>query len=1044
MRILLAFLSVFVGFLTLASAALAADQPTYGPVPAWVKSAPIPERPAAKSGAYQLLVDDVQVRFNGDEEHQFRDTVYKVLNRQGLEDLGTLTAGWDPAIHTLVIHRAEIIRGSQVIDLLAGDERFTVLRREERLEEALLDGALTAIKEVKGLRVGDMVRLSTSVVQHEHIPGARPEAWTTLSHPGEAAYVRYRALWPKSLNVQVKTTEGYGPAKRTEIGDDVEVVSEMFDVKTPEAPEGAPQRFNTLAELELSGFSGWREVSRMMAPLYQKAATLKPDSPLKEEAAKIKAAHATPEARALAALQLVQTEVRYLALVMGQGGLDPAPADETWTARFGDCKGKTALLLALLAELGIKAEPALVDTESGDALALRLPRVGAFDHVIVRAEIGGKIYWMDGTQPNDRNLAELAQGYFGYALPVQVAGSDLEKMELRPAESPLIELDIDVDARNGLNEDASVKLTVLLRGIYGQATEEMIADSGIEAAKEELRRSYAEDVGGDMELEDMQMGYDESVGAYRATLTLRGKVEWETAQGVRFFALLPGYEYEVAKRPAGQDGAAPYLLDYPGYSVVRTRMRFREEDGRALQVFGGQNLNVTAGNIAVRRTISKTATEAVAELSTRTMAPEVDGRAIDQAVRAFNQSNAQMATALVWSGPTRVNARQDQLRGHLERAQARFEARDYAGTLEATEQVLKMDSRNGRAMLLRSWALLEQGQYAQALREGRRAASVTGEPLYASTPRYQALLSLKNYRELLSETDKSLRISPKDASSLRMRAVALAGLERPADMLATYEALYEAMGPAKVDFGVADLRAVLAAKTPEQLQALDQVLVSRPQSPTARVLRGWTLGLNDQRLAIPQYDQALALAPTFEFARRLRISSNVSQKSYPNALTDLDHVLEQNRSAEFLTLRGDVYARLDQADKALKDYDEAIGLDPNNPRLLNQRCWLRARMNIEPQKALADCSEAIRLLPTFSAAYDSRGLVNLRLGRNADAIADYDSALADRSSAHSLYGRSLARTALKDSAGAEADRVKAIALDAAIGGAYEGYGLRPQ
>ena len=73
-------------------------------------------------------------------------------------------------------------------------------------------------------------------------------------------------------------------------------------------------------------------------------------------------------------------------------------ADETWTRRFGDCKGKTVLLIALLNELGIEAEPVLVSTVLGDGLDQRLPLLNNFDHVIVRAHVGTQWYWLSRTR----------------------------------------------------------------------------------------------------------------------------------------------------------------------------------------------------------------------------------------------------------------------------------------------------------------------------------------------------------------------------------------------------------------------------------------------------------------------------------------------------------------------------------------------------------------------------------------------------------------------------------------------------------------------
>src|SRR6202012_176033 len=99
---------------------------------------------------------------------------------------------------------------------------------------------------------------------------------------------------------------------------------------------------------------------------------------------------------------------------MDDGGYVPAAADQTWKRRYGDCKGKTALLLALLHGLGIEAEPVLVNSRMGDMLADSLPQLGAFDHVLVRAHINGHVYWLDGTHSGDRTLADLGSSVFHY------------------------------------------------------------------------------------------------------------------------------------------------------------------------------------------------------------------------------------------------------------------------------------------------------------------------------------------------------------------------------------------------------------------------------------------------------------------------------------------------------------------------------------------------------------------------------------------------------------------------------------------------------
>ena len=72
----------------------------------------------------------------------------------------------------------------------------------------------------------------------------------------------------------------------------------------------------------------------------------------------------------------MQERVRYVALLMGQGGYVPAAAETNSSRRYGDCKAKTALLLAILHELGIAAEPVVVNAVAGDMVADRLPSIG--------------------------------------------------------------------------------------------------------------------------------------------------------------------------------------------------------------------------------------------------------------------------------------------------------------------------------------------------------------------------------------------------------------------------------------------------------------------------------------------------------------------------------------------------------------------------------------------------------------------------------------------------------------------------------------------
>ena len=123
---------------------------------------------------------------------------------------------------------------------------------------------------------------------------------------------------------------------------------------------------------------------------------------------------------------------------------------------------------------------------------------------------------------------------------------------------------------------------------------------------------------------------------------------------------------------------------------------------------------------------------------------------------------------------------------------------------------------------------------------------------------------------------------------------------------------------------------------------------------------------------------------------------------------------------------------------AAPDLDEAI---KQNPRAgtYNDRCWTRAALG-DLQGALRDCDEALRLEPGLAIALDSRGLVDLKLGRNADAIKDYSASIdKDPRSVSSLFGRALAT---KRSGGdGTTDLELAKSMDANIGREFASYGV---
>ena len=164
----------------------------------------------------------------------------------------------------------------------------------------------------------------------------------------------------------------------------------------------------------------------------------------------------------------MQQNVRYIYVGLNGGNLTPAAADETWQRRYGDCKAKTVLLLALLRELGIDAQAVLVNTTGmDDGFDQRLASPNLFDHVVVRATLEGRTYWLDGTLP--AVVGPGAQPFLPYrwVLPITAQGSTLERRPWTPAARPNLVSLYEIDARTGFDKPARITSTTITRGVAG-------------------------------------------------------------------------------------------------------------------------------------------------------------------------------------------------------------------------------------------------------------------------------------------------------------------------------------------------------------------------------------------------------------------------------------------------------------------------------------------------------------------------------------------------------------------------------------------------
>lgn len=85
--------------------------------------------------------------------------------------------------------------------------------------------------------------------------------------------------------------------------------------------------------------------------------------------------------QAAALYRWVSQNIRYVAVYLGNGGLEPNPAQSILDNHYGDCKDHVVILEALLAARGIGSTPVLIGAGGGPTLP-DIPLLGRFNHAI--------------------------------------------------------------------------------------------------------------------------------------------------------------------------------------------------------------------------------------------------------------------------------------------------------------------------------------------------------------------------------------------------------------------------------------------------------------------------------------------------------------------------------------------------------------------------------------------------------------------------------------------------------------------------------------
>jgi serine/threonine protein kinase len=256
-------------------------------------------------------------------------------------------------------------------------------------------------------------------------------------------------------------------------------------------------------------------------------------------------------------------------------------------------------------------------------------------------------------------------------------------------------------------------------------------------------------------------------------------------------------------------------------------------------------------------------------------------------------------------------------------------------------------------------------------------------------------LARKDYDRAIIDYGEAIHLNPKDAVAYCSRGIAWRNKSDPDRAIKDFD---EVVRLAPEEGTGYCLRAFAwAAKGDRERARRDyEEALRRDPENTARLgsqTSAIYLTSGDVDYFLGKYDDALQ-AYDFAIIFDMRDASGfnnrgnawLKKKEYDIAIRDYDEAIRLDPKGAAFFNRGLAWAEKNEYDKAIKDYDEVIRLDPKGAAFFNRGlAWSKKN---EYDKAIKDYDEAIRLDPKDATAFRNRGLTWALKGNYEQATKD--------------------------------------------------------
>ena len=368
------------------------------PKPAWISQPAVfgkkPNLRGVRDGYFLSLIDE---QTHIEKKQNYTRIIREIVSEAGIQNASEISVDFDPSYESLNFHEVTVWRDNKPLNRLKLNA-FKVIAKEEDLSRFIYEGTYSALLILDDIRKGDRIEYSYTLTGTNPILGnhfARDfylQGYSTIAH----IYKRLVSSTQRHLNFKY-----FNNAPKPKIVTKDGFVTYQWDrylLNGPISETNEPSWFNAWDYVQISDFKNWKEVVDWASAVNPTVINFKGE--LADRVKKLKAGNPAKDAFFREAVKLVQNEVRYMGIEIGEYSHRANNPEKVYRQRYGDCKDKALLLVSILQSAGIKAYMALVNTDAEEYTAQFLPSSNVFDHAIAVAYINGKQVWVDATMSN--------------------------------------------------------------------------------------------------------------------------------------------------------------------------------------------------------------------------------------------------------------------------------------------------------------------------------------------------------------------------------------------------------------------------------------------------------------------------------------------------------------------------------------------------------------------------------------------------------------------------------------------------------------------